>query len=109
MKNNAVTITIFLLLSKLCIGIAHAEQPSWKWISVDPPTTLPTLISKGGALASVFAGRGSRYIPDISPNNDFTFGAFFVVLEGKLYRCFTKNGKASDNGNCFVAVDTRPN
>ena len=109
MKINAVTIAILLYLSNFYINTALAEEPSWKWISVDPPTTLPTLISKGGTLASVFGGRGSRYVPNISPNYDFTFGAFFVVLDGKLYRRFTKNGKAEDEGNCFVAVNTRTN
>jgi len=93
----------------LGISGTNAEEPNWKWIVVDPPTTLPTLIAKGGALETVFAGRGSNYIPDISSDNDFTFGAFFVTLDGKLYRCFTKNGQAKNDGNCFVAVNTGAN
>ncbi len=108
-KHYAVISGIVCQLSISGISTTYAEEPSWKWIVVDPPTTLPTLIAKGGALETVFAGRGSQYIPAISPDNDFTFAAFYVVLDGKLYRCFTQDGKAKDDGNCFVAVNTGAN
>ena len=105
----AVIFAIVFQLSILGISTTHAEEPNWKWIVVDPPTTLPALIAKGGKLETVFAGRGSNYSPSISPDDDFNFGAYYVVLDGKLYRCFTQDGKAKDDGNCFVAVDTGAN
>ena len=98
-----------LFLSLSCISTAFAEEPMWKWIPANPPMTLPTLIAKGGVLNTVIAGRASNYIPDINLDSDFTFGGFYVVLGGKLYRCFTRNGKANDDGNCSVAVDEGEN
>ncbi len=108
-KYHAVIFAIVFQLSILGISTTHAQEPKWEWIVVDPPTTLPTLIAKGGKLEMGFAGRGSQYVPDISPDNDLTFAVFYIVLDGKLYRCFTQDGQAKDDGNCFVAVNTGAN
>ena len=100
-------LTLFLSLS--CISTAFAEEPRWEWIPADPPTTLPSLIAKGGVLSSVLAGRASNYIPEISSDGDFNFGAHYIVFDRKLYRCFTQDGKAMGDGNCSVAVNKDEN
>jgi len=53
-KHHAVISAIVFQLSISGISTTYAEEPNWKWIVVDPPTTLPTLIAKGGVLETIF-------------------------------------------------------
>ena len=109
MKHYVVILAIFFQLLILGSTTTYAETPKWKWVPANPPMTLPTLIAKGGKFGTVLAGRASKHIPTLKPSDDYTFGMFFIVLDGKLYRCVTNDGKPIRDGNCFVAVNASAN